>query len=333
MSAWRRARDRDIRSPGVFGEKPRPARRARGRVSTLGPWSCRGCRAARPGGRPCAWRRHSRRPRARPRRSPAHFAAGARERSESRRSHCACAGRAARARRRASPKDAGGIRCGGSCALARPRREAPRSRSRSRSPSAPGRRARPPRRRKSACSSIRVLATTSAVVMLWLSAIVVSFRRSARTDRRVWGPRWPELRSGPLRGRRYTTSNDVTPSGDLPKGIGPNRAAYNSDGVGKPLHYSEVRANRVACSFDPYPDRLPQQCGHVELDQLPPLADLAGTRGAIRTQFLALRATRGTFGARFGGPPRSSKRENRFRKRLRSEESNLDLRDQNPAHA
>ena len=32
--------------------------------------------------------------------------------------------------------------------------------------------------RKSACSEIRVLATTSAVVMLWLSAIVVLLRRS-----------------------------------------------------------------------------------------------------------------------------------------------------------
>jgi hypothetical protein len=33
-------------------------------------------------------------------------------------------------------------------------------------------------RRKSECSAIRVLATTSGVVMLWLSAIVVLLRQS-----------------------------------------------------------------------------------------------------------------------------------------------------------
>jgi len=74
-------------------------------------------------------------------------------------------------------------------------------------------------RRKSECSSIRALATTPALVLLWsLGHRVLPFvSRLAGSNRRVWGPRGRELLSGPYRAVTPLLARDRRPAPKTPR--------------------------------------------------------------------------------------------------------------------
>jgi hypothetical protein len=108
----------------------------------------------------------------------------------------------------------------------------------------------------------------------------------------------------------------------------PLSARSDSAGEAKATSSVETRA-RESCDADP--DRLAQQrTRHVEVDQGPPVADLAGHSRRYPNAVLALRTIRGTFGARLGARLDRQVEETRIATRLRREESNFHLRDQNP---